>query len=510
MAERQEPSDEFTAESNDAVTGEIPIVPDPAVPDAAVPDAADPDAPAASSPEEDELTATASSSTSSAETDPDADQPDAVVALEPEAPEDTVETSADEARSDADEEFTPARSIGVIPLDETGKPKDEFSASAGQARKWEETQQAGIPRFIKVTLGLAATCIILMFVRDLQDIIAPVFLGLNLMIVVYPVQKFLQRWVPPFVGAVVSLLLVLVILVLFVWLIVWSLLALIQLMPSYNDQFVEAWRWIQEIAVELNLDFSEITRSLQAIQPNDVMSLVAPLFSNVSSILALLTTLVIATLFLAMDSAGLHSRQQLLRITKPRALIITNDFAQGVRRYWLVTTVFGLIVAIADVGALWLLGIPLVWVWGILSFITNYIPNVGFFIGLIPPALLAFLEKGWGSAVAVIVAYSVLNFVIQSIIQPKFAGESVGVTPTVSFLSLLFWVWVLGPLGALLALPATLLLKSFLIDSDPNARWLNTFIAVPADSALPEDERPMPMSERKARAWRERKAILRG
>ncbi|MDR7294331.1 AI-2E family transporter [Pseudoglutamicibacter albus] len=493
MSERQESSDEYTADSNDAVTGEIPIVPTPENPDGAKPEDAEPadtqtEAPQSKAPKPEDATndaVGASTSTSALQ----------------EEPRDTA--------TDADE-FKPARSIGVIPLDDAGKPKEEFSASAGKARKWGEDQQAGMPRFIKVTLGLAATCIILMFVRDLQDIIAPVFLGLNLMIVVYPVQKFLQRWVPPFVGAMVSLLLVLVILVLFVWLIVWSLLALIQLMPSYNEQFVEAWQWIQKTALDLNLDFSEITKSLQSIQPNDVMSLLAPLFSNVSSILALLTTLVIATLFLAMDSAGLHARQQLLRITKPRALIVTNDFAYGVRRYWLVTTVFGLIVAIADVGALWLLGIPLVWVWGILSFITNYIPNVGFFIGLIPPALLAFLEKGWGSAVAVIVAYSVLNFVIQSIIQPKFAGESVGVTPTVSFLSLLFWVWVLGPLGALLALPATLLLKSFLIDSDPNARWLNTFIAVPADSALPEDEQPMPLSERKARAWRERKAILRG
>ena len=77
----------------------------------------------------------------------------------------------------------------------------------------------------------------------------------------------------------------------------------------------------------------------------------------------------------------------------------------------------------------------------------------------------------------VIVAYSVLNFVIQAIIQPKFTGESVGVTPLVSFLSLLFWVWVLGWLGALLALPATLLLNALLVDADPKARWVNILIA---------------------------------
>jgi predicted PurR-regulated permease PerM len=102
---------------------------------------------------------------------------------------------------------------------------------------------------------------------------------------------------------------------------------------------------------------------------------------------------------------------------------------------------------------------------------------VGFVIGLIPPALLALVDQGWVAAVWVIVAFSVLNFVIQSIIQPKFTGESVGVTPFISFLSLLFWYWVLGALGALLALPATLLLKAFLVDADPKARWVNNLIA---------------------------------
>ena len=105
------------------------------------------------------------------------------------------------------------------------------------------------------------------------------------------------------------------------------------------------------------------------------------------------------------------------------------------------------------------------------------ISNIGFVIGLIPPALLALVEGGWPAFIGVVVSYSVLNFVLQSIVQPKVAGDAVGVIPTVSFISLLFWAWVLGPLGAILALPATLLVKAILIDADPHARWLNVFIA---------------------------------
>ena len=112
--------------------------------------------------------------------------------------------------------------------------------------------------------------------------------------------------------------------------------------------------------------------------------------------------------------------------------------------------------------------------WAVLAFITNYIPNVGFLIGLVPPALLALLTLGlprdarWSSPI-----YCVLNFVIQSLIQPRYVGDSVGLATTTTFVALVFWAWLLGPLGALLAIPLTLLVKALLVDVDPAARWAN-------------------------------------
>ena len=78
-------------------------------------------------------------------------------------------------------------------------------------------------------------------------------------------------------------------------------------------------------------------------------------------------------------------------------------------------------------------------------------------------------------AITVIVVYCVLNFVIQSVLQPKFVGDAVGLTTTMSFLSLIIWAFLLGPLGAILAVPASLLFKAVLLDVDPDARWLQLF-----------------------------------
>jgi AI-2 transport protein TqsA len=126
--------------------------------------------------------------------------------------------------------------------------------------------------------------------------------------------------------------------------------------------------------------------------------------------------------------------------------------------------------------------------WGVISFITNYIPNIGFVLGVIPPALIGLLQGGWSLMFLVIALYSVINFVIQTLIQPKFVGDSVNLATTVTFLSMTIWTWIIGPLGAFLAIPLTLLTKALLVDIDPSTRWIGLLLqsgkARPADLAL--------------------------
>jgi predicted PurR-regulated permease PerM len=131
-------------------------------------------------------------------------------------------------------------------------------------------------------------------------------------------------------------------------------------------------------------------------------------------------------------------------------------------------------------------------VWAVFSFATNYIPNIGFVIGLVPPVVMALLANGPMTALWVVIGYIIFNTVIQTVIQPRVTGQAVGITATVAVLSLLLWSYVLGGLGAILAIPATLLLKTLFIDIDPKARWVNTLIA--ADPGTSEQD-PMKLSE---------------
>lgn len=338
------------------------------------------------------------------------------------------------------------------------------------------------PRMLVLVLIAAGLVITVQFVQGLSQVIAPVFLGLNFVIVVYPVQAWLtRRGLHPVLGATVSVLLVAAVLSGFVGLLLWSILELVEALPRYTAEAQDLVTGASEQMVAWGLSPEAVQQQVNAIDWRDVsgaaVTTLTAIATNTWAVLGLLLTVVMSMFFLAMDSMGVERRVHLLNTARDELGDALISFAQGVRRYWLVTTVFGLVVAVLDVVALMIIGVPLALVWGVFSFLTNYIPNIGFVIGLIPPALLGLVEGGWPAFIAVVVSYSVLNFVLQSIIQPKVAGDAVGVIPTVSFISLLFWAWVLGPLGAILALPATLLVKAILIDADPHARWLNVFIA---------------------------------
>ena len=66
--------------------------------------------------------------------------------------------------------------------------------------------------------------------------------------------------------------------------------------------------------------------------------------------------------------------------------------------------------------------------------------------------------------------------VVQSGIQPKFTGHAVGINTTVSFVSLALWSTIIGAMGAILAVPLTLFFKALLVDSDPQAKWIDVFL----------------------------------
>lgn len=385
-------------------------------------------------------------------------------------------TERSEAEAEASDpavatEYEPAptdeRIVGARVVEPDARP-------AGRA----ESVASRLPRLFLLGVGGAGLAYCIVFLQGLGSVVAPVFLALNLMVTAHPLHSALaRRGVNRNVAAIITGLVVLAVLAAFFVAIGWAITQLITTLPDYNAQFQALVTSVTELLGKIGVTPDALLTQLQQISPSSALGVITPVFANLSTGAALLTVLVGVVFFLTMDSVTIDDRLDLAQRYHPRLIGGLRSFSQGVRRYWIVSSVFGLISAVLDVIALTIIGVPLALVWGVLAFLCNYIPNVGFFISLVPPALLALLALGPVRALVVVAVYLGLNFVVQSLIMPRFTGQAVGITATLTFVSLLFWSWVLGVLGALLAVPATLFFKAILVDADPTARWANALIA---------------------------------
>lgn len=172
-----------------------------------------------------------------------------------------------------------------------------------------------------------------------------------------------------------------------------------------------------------------------------------------------------------------RGRQRLLWASRGKQEVLDRslDMTRRMQAFVVARTVLGLVAAVIETVVLIALGIPSALLWGVLSFLMSFVPNIGFIVALIPPAVLALALYGPLMALVVVVAYSVVNFAVDYILQPRYIGSSVNMSALIVTLSIVFWGLILGPAGALLAIPLTIAaiaVADAFPDSQPFARLL--------------------------------------
>ncbi len=359
----------------------------------------------------------------------------------------------------------------------------------------EQPSSWSIPRGTIVLLSIAGLIITIGGMKAVSGLVGPIFLALMLTVAVQPIPSWLRRkGMPSWLAFIATLLAVYGIILGLFGSLVFSVARLATILPQYSDKFQQYLDDFQKFLTDHGVSQEKVQSTISNINPSKAFGYVTEVLESTMSVASMLILVLTLLLFMSADALSFDRRIAVLAGERSDIAQAFRSFAQGTRSYLLVSTIFGLIVAVFDTGFLWLIGIPLPVLWGLLSFITNYIPNVGFVLGLIPPALLALLDGGVSQMLLVIVVYSVINVIIQSVIQPKFVGDAVGISTTLTFLSLVFWAWVIGPLGAILAVPLTLMSKALLIDIDPATRWADVLIASspprPEPAAPPAPEPP--------------------
>lgn len=335
-----------------------------------------------------------------------------------------------------------------------------------------------LPRAFVLLVGAAATVVILAGTAAAAWLIGPLFLALVIVVAINPVPRWLRRHGVPSWLATTALVIVIYALVAALTLtLATSVAQLAALLPKYANRADALAHQLSAALSRWGVGPGQVRTAVSGIDFQHLVRYVGDLLGSAVRIGTGVAFVLSLLFFLSLDAATAGPRQATLTAGRPALGTALAGFVHDTRRYLLVTTLFGFIVAVLDTVGLVVLDVSLPVLWGLLAFLTNYIPNVGFVIGVLPPAILALLQGGWQLMLAVLVIYGLLNLVIQSIIQPRFVGNAVGLSTTATFVSLVLWSWILGPLGTILAVPLTLLAKALLVDADPRAAWVYTLVS---------------------------------
>ena len=354
-------------------------------------------------------------------------------------------------------------------------------------------RRPGLPRLAMVVIVGGSLVLVLAGARETAGIIGPAFLALVLTITVHPVRRALvRRNVPDWVVAVAVVLSVYFLLFSVSIALVISAGQLADLVPQYKDEIDKYTADVTNWLAGLGITKDQATSVGSSLDPSSVVGVIGDAFTAVLGVLSNFFFVVTVALMMAFDTGGVERVMAVVRRDRPHLVDAMVSFAHSTRVYMGVAAGFGFVVAVIDGVALYVMGVPGAFIWAVLAFVTNFIPNIGFVIGVIPPMIIALLEGGPSLMIAVIVVYSVINVVIQSVIQPRYVGDAVGLSPTITLLSLIFWAWALGAIGALLAVPFSLFMRAILVEADPTAHWVLPILSghlpkePPDPPALPE------------------------
>lgn len=201
------------------------------------------------------------------------------------------------------------------------------------------------------------------------------------------------------------------------------------------------------------------------------MRLVARGLTRLSGMLTNAFLILLTVVFMLLEASNLPTKLHTILGDSSPTLSNFDKIVTDVKRYMARKTLVSLATGFCI--SIWLavLGVDFPMLWGLLAFLLNFVPNIGSIIAAIPAVLLAFVQLGLSSALFAALGFLVVNVVIGNVIEPRLMGRGLGLSTLVVFLSLVFWGWVLGPVGMLLSVPLTMTVK-IALESNEDTRWL--------------------------------------
>jgi predicted PurR-regulated permease PerM len=318
---------------------------------------------------------------------------------------------------------------------------------------------------------IAAIVIIIAGMREASAILVPLLLAVFIAVIGGPPAFWLKRKGVPSSLAVLAVVLVMLGIGTGMGAVLsTSLNGFYQQMDSYkaslNQQMDALFTWLKGMGIHLDWGLLK-----EVINPGEAMQLVATLLAGFGGVLTNAFLITLTVVFILLEASGFPAKLRAAMKDPKASFPAFEQFTHAVKSYLVIKTVVSLATGVA--AALWvfLLGLDFPLLWGLLAFLFNYVPTIGSIVAAVPAMLLALVQLGPFPALLVAVGYLCINFAFGSVIEPRFMGRGLGLSTLVVFLSLVFWGWVLGPVGMLLSVPLTVTAKIGLGSSE-ETRWL--------------------------------------
>lgn len=323
-----------------------------------------------------------------------------------------------------------------------------------------------LPTYFYVLAVGACFVVVVAGLRTAQAICVPFLVALFVTMLSRPLMRgLLRRRAPVGLAVATTLLVVAAVLATLGSVLSLSLSRVTVRLPQYQERFQEETRdalsWLEAQGLD--------TRNLlapEAVDLEPLLNLATGTFLGVANVVTGMVLMLLMTTFLLLESGGFE--EKLRRVLGERGELLErySRISEEVQRYLWIKTLISLATGFCIGGWVAVIGLDFPLLWGFIAFLLNYIPNIGSILASIPAFGLAIVQLGPSGAFLVLLGYVLTNILWGSLVEPQVLGRRLRLSPLAVFLSLVFWGWVWGPLGMLLSVPITMVLKIAMENSE--------------------------------------------
>ncbi len=328
-----------------------------------------------------------------------------------------------------------------------------------------------------ILVTLAAIVIIIAGIKAAESILVPILLSAFIAIICSPPYLWMQKKGVPKSLSIFLIILTFILFSSLLGLIIGSSIAdFTSKLPQYQAKLESQAQLITSYLIEKEILEKDFQIS-NTINFGLILSIIRDTLNQISGLFASVFLVAFIVIFMLLEASSIPRKFNKMFSNSASKLRRGEIVYHNINKYIGIKTVISFITGILVYILLLIIGVDYPLLWGILAFAFNYIPNIGSIIAAIPPILLAIIQFGFIEALWVLAGYLIINTVMGNVIEPKYMGEGLGLSTLVVFISLIFWGWLLGPVGMLLSVPLTMTIK-IILDSSEETRWVAILLGV--------------------------------